>query len=111
MRKTRAFRRINHRTNHKYTSSDYTHTILSFSITYKKLALSLCGDGRTRTAVQTPHQAAFYTLSLSLVVGGGLPKDRPPSAYPLNLGQLQRSRLLHPVWMIPRIQDITGIKP
>lgn len=28
-----------------------------------------CGAGRTRTAVQTPHQAAFYTFSLSLVVG------------------------------------------
>ena len=28
-----------------------------------------CGDGRTRTAVQTPHQRAFYTLSLTLIVG------------------------------------------
>ena len=87
MRKTRAFRRINHRTNHKYTSSDYTHTILSFSITYKKLALSLCGDGRTRTAVQTPHQAAFYTLSFPLFVGRGLPENGPPEAYPLGLRQ------------------------
>lgn len=44
------------------------------------------GDGRTRTAVQTPHQAAFYTLSHPLVVGRRLPGDRPLAAYPLNLG-------------------------
>ena len=46
------------------------------------------GDGRTRTAVQTPHQAAFYTLILSLVVGLHLPEDRPMQAYPLNLGRV-----------------------
>ena len=46
------------------------------------------GDGRTRTAVQTPHQAAFYTLILPLVVGTGLPEDGPSSAYPLNLRRL-----------------------
>ena len=45
----------------------------------------ICGDGRTRTAVQTPHQTAFYTLSLALVFVQGLPSDRPPKAYPLNL--------------------------
>ena len=45
----------------------------------------LCGDGRTRTAVQTPHQAAFYTLSLALVFDQGLPSDGPPKAYPLDL--------------------------
>ena len=46
----------------------------------------LCGDGRTRTAVQTTHQEAFYTLSLSLIVGPKLPEGRPPQAYPLDLG-------------------------
>ncbi len=46
------------------------------------------GDGRTRTAVQTPHQAAFYTLSLSLVVGWQMPEDRPVPAYPLSLGRV-----------------------
>ena len=44
-----------------------------------------CGDGRTRTAVQTPHQRAFYTLSLPLVFDQGLPEDRLPETYPLNL--------------------------
>ncbi len=42
-----------------------------------------CGDGRSRTAVQTKSQIAFYTLILSLVVGPKLPKGRPPRAYPL----------------------------
>ena len=46
------------------------------------------GDGRTRTAVQTPHQAAFYTFILPLIVGCGLPKDGPTATYPLGLGQL-----------------------
>ena len=46
------------------------------------------GDGRTRTAVQTPHQAAFYTFILPLVVGCGLPKDGPTATYPLGLRQL-----------------------
>ena len=44
-----------------------------------------CGDGRTRTAVQTPHQTAFYTLSLPLVFDVRLPGDGPSYAYPLNL--------------------------
>lgn len=45
----------------------------------------ICGDGRTRTAVQTPHQAAFYTLSLPLFFDARLPGDRPSCAYPLSL--------------------------
>ena len=45
------------------------------------------GDGRTRTAVQTPHQAAFYTLISPLIVGLGLPMNGPSWAYPLGLGQ------------------------
>ena len=45
-----------------------------------------CGDGRTRTAVQTPHRAAFYTLSLTLVFDQELPSDRPLKTYPLRLG-------------------------
>ena len=44
-----------------------------------------CGDGRTRTAVQTPHQTVFYTLSQTLVFDRGLPPDRLPKAYPLDL--------------------------
>ena len=43
------------------------------------------GDGRTRTAVQTPHKAAFYTLILPLVVSDRLPEDGPPEAYSLRL--------------------------
>ena len=45
----------------------------------------VCGDGRTRTAVQTPHQRAFYTLSLPLIFDQGLPEDWLPKTYPLNL--------------------------
>ena len=33
-----------------------------------------CGDGRSRTAVQTTPQRAFYTLIPPLVVDLGLPK-------------------------------------
>ena len=33
------------------------------------------GDGRTRTAVQTPYQVAFYTFILPLLVGNGMPED------------------------------------
>ena len=52
-----------------------------------RLILNLnCGDGRTRTAVQTPHQRAFYTLSLALSFDQGLPSDRLHKAYPLSLG-------------------------
>ena len=47
----------------------------------------LCGDGRTRTAVQTTHKRAFYTLILPLIVGGKLPEDGPLSAYSLRLGE------------------------
>ena len=43
------------------------------------------GDGRTRTAVQTTHKAAFYTLILPLVVGERLPEDGLPLTYPLRL--------------------------
>ena len=59
------------------------HTVLKVS-TVSKLD---SGDGRTRTAVQTPHQAAFYTLSFPLFVGRGLPENGPPEAYPLGLRQ------------------------
>ena len=56
---------------------------------YNRLMISLTGgDGRTRTAVQTPHQTAFYMFILSLVVGWNLPEDRPKPAYPLNLGRV-----------------------
>ena len=38
------------------------------------------GDGRTRTAVQKPHRAAFYMLILPLIVGGGQPEDGQTAA-------------------------------
>ena len=47
-----------------------------------------CGGERTRTAVQTSHQAAFYMLILPLVVGEDLPKDGPVQPYPLDLSRL-----------------------
>ena len=46
------------------------------------------GDGRSRTAVQTTRQEAFYTLSRPLVVGRGLPEDGLTEAYPLRLGRI-----------------------
>ena len=46
------------------------------------------GDGRSRTAVQTTRQEAFYTLSRPLVVGRGLPDDGVTEAYPLRLGRI-----------------------
>lgn len=46
------------------------------------------GDGRSRTAVQTTYQTAFYTLSRPLVVGRGLPDDGLTEAYPLGLGRI-----------------------
>lgn len=45
-----------------------------------------CGDGRTRTAVQTSHPRAFYTFIPSLIVGTGLLKDKPSGTYLLKLG-------------------------
>ena len=53
--------------------------------TFPRNTPSFGGDGRTRTAVQTPHQTAFYTLSLTLIFDYGLPSDRLSKAYPLNL--------------------------
>ena len=44
------------------------------------------GDGRTRTAVQTTHQKAFYTLSHPLIVSNGMPEDGLTVTYPLSLG-------------------------
>ena len=53
----------------------------------KSLSINaLCGDGRTRTAVQTTYQIAFYMLILPLIVGMRLPEDGPLYPYPLNLG-------------------------
>ena len=45
------------------------------------------GDGRTRTAVQTTHKRAFYTLIRPLIVGDRLPEGGPPEAYPLRLSE------------------------
>ena len=57
---------------------------------YKKrlIKASFCGDGRSRTAVQTTHQIAFYTLSLPLVFVPDLPDGRPVKTYPLCLGEV-----------------------
>ena len=56
-----------------------------------KTALSIaesrfCGDGRTRTAVQTPYQVAFYTFIRPLVFVPGMPAGGLTRAYPLGLG-------------------------
>ena len=48
---------------------------------------SFCGDGRTRTAVQTPHQAAFYMLILPLVFVRDMPEDGLVAAYLLKLNE------------------------
>ena len=45
------------------------------------------GDGRARTAVQTTHKRAFYTLIRPLIVGDGLPEGGLPEAYPLRLSE------------------------
>jgi len=45
-----------------------------------------CGDGRTRTAVQTKSQWAFYTLILPLIVGTDQPEGGQIGTYPLSLG-------------------------
>ena len=44
------------------------------------------GDGRTRTAVQTPYQVAFYTFIRPLVFVPGMPTGGLTRAYPLELG-------------------------
>ena len=44
------------------------------------------GDGRTRTAVQTPYQVAFYTFIRPLVFVPGMPAGGLTRAYPLELG-------------------------
>ena len=50
------------------------------------LLRTFSGDGRSRTAVQTSHQVAFYTFIRPLVVGLGLPEGGLTLAYPLGLG-------------------------
>ena len=44
------------------------------------------GDGRTRTAVQTPYQIAFYTFIRPLIVGSRMPDGGLTGTYPLSLG-------------------------
>ena len=69
------------------TATQMIRVAVSFkhNFVYKNVCKCVCGDGRTRTAVQTPHQRAFYTLSLALVFDRELPPDRLLKAYPLNL--------------------------
>ena len=66
-----------------YIKRNYAQLYLNVSV--KVSVIFKSGDGRTRTAVQTPHQTAFYTLSLTLIFDHGLPPDRLPKAYPLDL--------------------------
>ena len=54
-----------------------------FSLQY--ICFPLSGDGRTRTAVQTKSQWAFYTLILPLIVGTDQPEDGQIRTYPLKL--------------------------
>ena len=55
------------------------------------------------------HQAAFYILIRPLIVGGSLPAGGPTAPYPLSLGALQRSRRVHPPWMISLMPAIGGL--
>jgi len=52
---------------------------------YQRYDRLFCGDGRTRTAVQTLHQAAFYALISPLIFDNGQPKSGRTKAYPLSL--------------------------
>ena len=67
-----------------YIKRNYAQLYLNVSV--KVSVIFKSGDGRTRTAVQTPHQTAFYTLSLTLIFDRELPSDRPFTAYPSGLG-------------------------
>ena len=64
----------------------------SFSTVLNAFLFLICGDGRTRTAVQTPHRVAFYTLIRPLVFVYNLPEGGPDAAYRLGLGDTQPSR-------------------
>ncbi len=72
--------------------SDKINTILNivFRIVFispNSLKISpYCGDGRSRTAVQTPYQIAFYTFIRPLVVGSRMPDGGLTGTYPLGLG-------------------------
>ena len=70
----------------------YEQTCLFGKFVRKKWSIDVwlvfSGDGRSRTAVQTTHQEAFYTFSRPLVVGRGLPEDGLTEAYPLRLGRI-----------------------
>ena len=57
-----------------------------------KLEDLICGDGGTRTLVQTPHRVAFYTFIRPLFFDRGLPDGGPAEAYRLVLGDTQPSR-------------------
>ena len=63
-----------------------------FSTDLNAFLFLLCGDGRTRTAVQTPHRVAFYTLIRPLFFDCNLPEGGPDAAYRLGLGDTQPSR-------------------
>lgn len=77
---------------HNSTRASYNEIIVPFERLglCKILAISplwtFSGDGRSRTAVQTSHQIAFYTFIHPLIVGSGLPNGGLTGAYPLSLG-------------------------
>ena len=77
---------------HNSTRASYKEKIVPFERLELCKILSISplwtfsGDGRSRTAVQTSHQIAFYTFIHPLIVGSGLPNGGLTGAYPLSLG-------------------------
>ena len=76
--------------------------------------LFFCGDGRTRTAVQTPLQAAFYTLILPLAVGpstpeGGLGATLSPGSWRSLRESLRASGLNDTPWSEHDRREVRGI--
>ena len=81
---------------HNSTRASYKEKFCPVFVPFERLELckilaisplwTFSGDGRSRTAVQTSHQVAFYTFIRPLVVGQGLPEGGLTLAYPLGLG-------------------------
>lgn len=81
---------------HNSTRASYKEKFCPVLVPFEKLELckilaisplwTFSGDGRSRTAVQTSHQIAFYTFIHPLIVGSGLPNGGLTGAYPLSLG-------------------------
>lgn len=81
---------------HNSTRASYKEKFCPVFVPFERLELckiltisplwTFSGDGRSRTAVQTSHQIAFYTFIHPLIVGSGLPNGGLTGAYPLSLG-------------------------